>query len=252
MTDLPRPLGVTENGVIDMTDHEHCLDKGECWRVHVPGTRATSRTAVNASCPSLTAKRRTDSDGRPISAMTQCGTCYRWWDDAIITSMTPVPAGRCPFEYDHPSTELESVMSDRLPVNLTTNVYALSDHEHEHLPHPMPADTWLWQSGDIWAAHVGTWYIDSWWEDADPADIAARPERWARHILDVPETGTLRYADALGNEVTVHGSARTVTTNEIAHVLGCMGYGGMSARVLEGHAAEERWFLPDPEQDVTT
>lgn len=30
-----------------------------------------------------------------------CGTCHRWWDDAVVTSMTPAPAARCPFEYFH-------------------------------------------------------------------------------------------------------------------------------------------------------
>jgi hypothetical protein len=32
---------------------------------------------------------------------TVCGTCGRGWDDTISTSVTPTPAGRCPFEYDH-------------------------------------------------------------------------------------------------------------------------------------------------------
>lgn len=30
-----------------------------------------------------------------------CGTCGRAWDDERVTSWTPAPAGRCPFEYDH-------------------------------------------------------------------------------------------------------------------------------------------------------
>jgi hypothetical protein len=30
-----------------------------------------------------------------------CGSCGRWWDDGVTTSRTPVPAGRCPFEYFH-------------------------------------------------------------------------------------------------------------------------------------------------------
>jgi len=30
-----------------------------------------------------------------------CGTCGRSWDDAIVTSMTPAPSARCPFEYFH-------------------------------------------------------------------------------------------------------------------------------------------------------
>ncbi len=30
-----------------------------------------------------------------------CGTCGRTWNDAHGTELTPVPAGRCPFEYEH-------------------------------------------------------------------------------------------------------------------------------------------------------
>jgi len=32
---------------------------------------------------------------------TVCGHCKRGWDDSVSTSVTPVPSGRCPFEYDH-------------------------------------------------------------------------------------------------------------------------------------------------------
>lgn len=37
----------------------------------------------------------------------QCGTCGLAWDDAIVTSMTPVPSGRCPFEYFHEDDEYD-------------------------------------------------------------------------------------------------------------------------------------------------
>lgn len=30
-----------------------------------------------------------------------CGTCGRYWDDAVVTEWTPAPSGRCPFEYFH-------------------------------------------------------------------------------------------------------------------------------------------------------
>jgi len=30
-----------------------------------------------------------------------CGTCGRSWDDSIVTSYTPTPSARCPFEYFH-------------------------------------------------------------------------------------------------------------------------------------------------------
>lgn len=36
----------------------------------------------------------------PPRTMT-CGHCGLSWDDGKITSMTPVPSGRCPFEYHH-------------------------------------------------------------------------------------------------------------------------------------------------------
>lgn len=32
---------------------------------------------------------------------TTCGTCGLSWDDSIVTGMTPVPSGRCPFEHFH-------------------------------------------------------------------------------------------------------------------------------------------------------
>jgi hypothetical protein len=41
----------------------------------------------------------------------QCGTCGRWWDDAIATSMTPAPSARCPFEYFHDDTSTEADMT---------------------------------------------------------------------------------------------------------------------------------------------
>lgn len=46
-------------------------------------------------------KRRHDADGAPIEDIATCGHCGRSWDDAVITDITPTPAGRCPFEYDH-------------------------------------------------------------------------------------------------------------------------------------------------------
>ena len=44
---------------------------------------------------------QTDGDGRPVVQMTTCGACGFTWNDALITSLTPVPAGRCPNEYNH-------------------------------------------------------------------------------------------------------------------------------------------------------
>lgn len=44
-----------------------------------------------------------DEDGEIIVRMVTCGTCGRRWNDALITSRTPAPAARCPFEYEHRS-----------------------------------------------------------------------------------------------------------------------------------------------------
>jgi hypothetical protein len=41
------------------------------------------------------------------AAPTTCGTCGRTWDDAVITSMTPAPSARCPFESLHAHTVAE-------------------------------------------------------------------------------------------------------------------------------------------------
>ena len=40
-------------------------------------------------------------DQEAVARMT-CATCGLAWDDAIVTSWTPAPSGRCPFEYFHP------------------------------------------------------------------------------------------------------------------------------------------------------
>ena len=42
-----------------------------------------------------------DADGRPIVDETTCNVCGFTWNDALITSVTPTPAGRCPNEYGH-------------------------------------------------------------------------------------------------------------------------------------------------------
>lgn len=41
-----------------------------------------------------------DGDGNPRHDYATCGECGRTWDDALITSLTPAPAGRCPFDPD--------------------------------------------------------------------------------------------------------------------------------------------------------
>jgi hypothetical protein len=36
-----------------------------------------------------------------FAAPATCGTCHRTWDDAHVTSVTPTPSARCPFEHWH-------------------------------------------------------------------------------------------------------------------------------------------------------
>lgn len=40
-------------------------------------------------------------DGQEATTRATCGHCGLSWDDALSTSYTPVPSGRCPFEYFH-------------------------------------------------------------------------------------------------------------------------------------------------------
>lgn len=39
--------------------------------------------------------------GEHVSEWATCGACKRKWDDARISSLTPAPSARCPFEYAH-------------------------------------------------------------------------------------------------------------------------------------------------------
>lgn len=49
----------------------------------------------------LNGRLQHDEMGNPIIDMVECGTCHRKWNDALITSRTPAPAARCPFEDKH-------------------------------------------------------------------------------------------------------------------------------------------------------
>lgn len=44
---------------------------------------------------------RTKQQREKAKDLAQCGTCLRYWDDGKVTGWTPVPSGRCPFEYFH-------------------------------------------------------------------------------------------------------------------------------------------------------
>jgi hypothetical protein len=42
-----------------------------------------------------------DENGNIVVDTVTCGTCGRSWNDAMVTSYTPAPSARCPFEYWH-------------------------------------------------------------------------------------------------------------------------------------------------------
>lgn len=47
------------------------------------------------------AEARRDENGKVIVDMCTCGTCGLSWNDALISSYTPAPSARCPYEYIH-------------------------------------------------------------------------------------------------------------------------------------------------------
>lgn len=52
------------------------------------------------------------------------------------------------------------------------------------------ATHWYWGSNNTWTAVIDEWET-AWWEGADPADLASRPERWALPIWELPPSGLL-------------------------------------------------------------
>lgn len=46
---------------------------------------------------------RYDDDGQLIVELATCGVCGKTWNDALISSRTPAPSGRCPYEFLHPA-----------------------------------------------------------------------------------------------------------------------------------------------------
>ncbi len=42
-----------------------------------------------------------DEMGAEIVETATCLTCFRTWNDAKISGLTPAPSGRCPYEYAH-------------------------------------------------------------------------------------------------------------------------------------------------------
>jgi hypothetical protein len=67
-------------------------------RAHRPGgpkTAADMALLIAFGTPLL------EDDGKVVEKIATCGNCGRSWNDAMSTGWTPVPSGRCPFEYWH-------------------------------------------------------------------------------------------------------------------------------------------------------
>jgi hypothetical protein len=74
------------------------------------------------------AEPRYDDDGNEIIEVATCGVCGRSWNDAAVSSWTPAPSGRCPFEYEHEDEEDEE--------ETVEVVYEVTIHVPEHEPIP--------------------------------------------------------------------------------------------------------------------
>lgn len=49
----------------------------------------------------VNAEPQFDENGEVVEDWVTCGHCGRRWNDALMTSRTPAPAARCPFEDEH-------------------------------------------------------------------------------------------------------------------------------------------------------
>ena len=65
-------------------------------------TRAAVRARIPAGYPV-----RPLAAGETAKDRVTCGTCGLSWDDAVVTSMTPAPSARCPFEALHTAGDPE-------------------------------------------------------------------------------------------------------------------------------------------------
>lgn len=77
----------------------------------------TTEQEIRAILDGATVRR--DEDGHSIIETATCGECERSWNDAAISSMTPTPSGRCPYEAVH-DDELYAAFADPL---LPAHVY---------------------------------------------------------------------------------------------------------------------------------
>jgi hypothetical protein len=80
-------------------------------------------------------------------------------------------------------------------------------------------------------------------------DVGSRMHDVLDDLARIPAGTRAEQVEAYGVRYDHDPSHLTITTNDVAHVLQCMGYGDASAQVLEGWSAGDRWYLPvDAEQ----
>lgn len=96
----------------------HSAIDGACPDDDGPHVDAPAHDEYDALEPIAGAVLRYDDDGRPIVEVATCGTCGRSWNDAAISSVTPAPSGRCPFEYDHDEPEREPTPAEQIAAQL--------------------------------------------------------------------------------------------------------------------------------------
>lgn len=82
----------------DNTDLAHCKRTRRTWN------RVATRIPVNYEVRALL-------PGHAVPGACTCGTCGLSWDDRKVTSMTPTPSARCPFEYFHAADAGNQVQS---------------------------------------------------------------------------------------------------------------------------------------------
>ena len=83
----PAPIVATFNP----TNHEE----------HAMPTDDDTSTLVLPDGTRYPGRLQRDEMGEPKVIVATCGHCGFSWNDALITSVTPTPSGRCPNEYGH-------------------------------------------------------------------------------------------------------------------------------------------------------
>lgn len=83
----------------------------KAWGLSQAQLEAEEPAMTTQLTPVAGAEVRYDETGAEIVEVATCGHCGRSWNDAAISSRTPVPSGRCPFEAEHESPDFTLISS---------------------------------------------------------------------------------------------------------------------------------------------